>query len=139
MRADNEGEGGTLALVAVLRKRLHGPRRVAVAAVTLGHRRCGTPLWGYGHHPTISVMSAIEGVVVENPSLDGLVLPVSVAILSVRFGIQRWGKDVLHSRQRCPLRPITSRFGEEGMASVDQNRQRLAIGMDPRKRPSRSR
>ena len=45
--------------------------------------------------PAISVMSAIEGVVVVNPSLDGLVLPVSLAILSVLFGIQRWGTHVI--------------------------------------------
>ena len=94
MRADNEGEGGILALVALLRERLHGRRRVA-AAVMLGI--VGAALF-YGDAvitPAISVMSAIEGVVVVNPSLDGLVLPVSVAILSVLFGIQRWGTHVI--------------------------------------------
>ncbi|MGB8384625.1 MAG: KUP/HAK/KT family potassium transporter, partial [Dermatophilaceae bacterium] len=94
MRADNEGEGGILALVALLREHLVGLRRVA-AAVMLGI--VGAALF-YGDAvitPAISVMSALEGVVVVNPSLDGLVLPVSVAILTVLFAIQRWGTQVI--------------------------------------------
>ena len=94
MRADNEGEGGILALVALLRAHLVVPRRVA-AAVMLGI--VGAALF-YGDAvitPAISVMSALEGVVVVNPSLAGLVLPVSLVILGVLFGIQRWGTQVI--------------------------------------------
>ena len=94
MRADNEGEGGILALVALLRAHLVVPRRVA-AAVLLGI--VGAALF-YGDAvitPAISVMSALEGVVVVNPSLAGLVLPVSLVILGVLFGIQRWGTEVI--------------------------------------------
>jgi KUP system potassium uptake protein len=45
--------------------------------------------------PAISVMSAIEGVVVVNPSLDGVVLPVSLVILTILFMVQRWGTHVI--------------------------------------------
>ena len=89
MRADNDGEGGILALVALLRDKLLQPRRLAVAMV-LG--MFGAALF-YGDSvitPAISVMSAIEGVVVVNPSLKQLVLPVSVAVLTVLFVVQRW-------------------------------------------------
>ena len=94
MRADNDGEGGILALVALLRDKLLQPRRLAVAMV-LG--MFGAALF-YGDSvitPAISVMSAIEGVVVVNPSLKQLVLPVSVAVLTVLFVVQRWGTEAV--------------------------------------------
>jgi KUP system potassium uptake protein len=94
MRADNDGEGGILALVALLREKLLQPRRLAVA-MTLG--MFGAALF-YGDSvitPAISVMSAIEGVVVVNPSLKQLVLPVSVVVLTVLFVVQRWGTEAV--------------------------------------------
>ncbi|PVU82017.1 potassium transporter Kup [Cellulomonas sp. WB94] len=94
MRADNDGEGGILALVALLREKLRQPRRLAIAMV-LG--MFGAALF-YGDSvitPAISVMSAIEGVVVVNPSLKQLVLPVSVAVLTVLFVVQRWGTEAV--------------------------------------------
>src|SRR5665811_1220336 len=45
--------------------------------------------------PAISVMSAMEGLVVFNPSLGALVLPVSVAILAALFAIQRYGTHLV--------------------------------------------
>jgi KUP system potassium uptake protein len=94
MRADNEGEGGILALVALLREKLTHRGTLAVAML-LG--MVGAALF-YGDSvitPAISVMSAIEGVAVIDPALERLVLPISVAILSVLFGIQRWGTEVV--------------------------------------------
>ena len=90
LRADNEGEGGILALVALLRESLGDPRRLA-AAMMLGI--VGAALF-YGDSlitPAISVMSAVEGVVVSDAGLTRLVLPVSVVILTVLFVVQRWG------------------------------------------------
>ena len=72
MRADNDGEGGILALVALLRRHLQGTRRLA-AVMAMGV--LGAALF-YGDAvitPAISVMSAIEGLVVANPSLAELV------------------------------------------------------------------
>lgn len=94
MRADNDGEGGILALVALLRERLADRRKLAVVMM-LG--MLGAALF-YGDSvitPAISVMSAIEGLVVVNPSLGQLVLPVAVAVLAVLFVIQRWGTEAV--------------------------------------------
>ena len=91
MRADNDGEGGILALVALLRRHLQGTRRLAVVGVL------GAALF-YGDAvitPAISVMSAIEGLEVAQPSLADLVLPLAVVVLSGLFVIQRWGTGVV--------------------------------------------
>ena len=45
--------------------------------------------------PAISVMSAIEGLEVANPSLADLVLPIAVVVLSGSSSIQRWGTGVV--------------------------------------------
>ncbi|MGV8976735.1 MAG: potassium transporter Kup [Cellulomonas sp.] len=94
MRADNDGEGGILALVALLREKLMQPRRLAVAMV-LG--MFGAALF-YGDSvitPAISVLSAIEGVVVVNPSFEQFVLPLAVVVLTVLFVVQRWGTEAV--------------------------------------------
>ncbi|WP_456843758.1 potassium transporter Kup [Cellulomonas sp. P5_C6] len=94
MRADNDGEGGILALVALLRQKLRDRRRLA-AAMMLG--MFGAALF-YGDSvitPAISVMSSIEGVVVADPAFERLVLPASVAVLTVLFLVQRRGTEVV--------------------------------------------
>lgn len=94
MRAGNEGEGGILALVALLRLKLGEKRKLAVATL-LG--MFGVALF-YGDSvitPAISVMSAMEGVVVFDPALQPLVLPVSVVILGVLFAFQRFGTHLV--------------------------------------------
>ena len=94
MRADNDGEGGILALVALLRQKLGDKRRLA-AATLLG--MFGVALF-YGDSvitPAISVMSAMEGLVVVNPILEEFVLPVSVVILTGLFAIQRHGTHLV--------------------------------------------
>ncbi len=94
MRADNDGEGGILALTHLLRDRIDGRRRLGVVMV-LGI--LGAALF-YGDSvitPAISVMSAIEGLTVVDPGLQRFVLPLSVAILSVLFVIQRWGTSAI--------------------------------------------
>jgi len=88
MRAHNRGDGGIMALAALLQR-----KRVAKAAalVTLGI--FGAALFfGDGMiTPAISVLSAIEGLKVVDPALSHLVVPISVAILLVLFGVQRFG------------------------------------------------
>ena len=94
MRADNDGEGGILALVALLREKLADRRRLAVALM-LGI--VGAALF-YGDSvitPAISVMSAIEGVVVVDPSFARFVLPAAVVVLTVLFVVQRRGTEVV--------------------------------------------
>ena len=91
MRADNEGEGGILSLVALLRRRLEG--RPRLVAVTMVMAIVGAGLF-YGDSvitPAISVMSAIEGLSVVNEGFDSLVLPLAILVLTVLFSVQRFG------------------------------------------------
>jgi KUP system potassium uptake protein len=91
MRADNEGEGGIMALIALIQGTRFKGRRVSVALVALGI--FGASLF-YGDGmitPAISVLSAVEGVKVVSPSLDALVIPITLVIIVVLFGIQRFG------------------------------------------------
>ncbi len=96
LRADNDGEGGILALMALVSGgELTGkaqPRRLGWL-VLLG--LFGTALlFGDGMiTPAISVISAIEGLVVVRPGLDFAVVPLSVLILIILFAIQRFGSD----------------------------------------------
>ena len=95
MRADNQGEGGIMALTALLDgARLHS-RRVKLTLVTLGI--VGASLF-YGDGvitPAISVLSAVEGLKVAAPSLGSIVLPVTVAVLTLLFAIQRYGTTLV--------------------------------------------
>jgi KUP system potassium uptake protein len=91
MRADNHGEGGILALLALISpKRAKQSRRRATMVVVglVG----ATLLYGDGTiTPAISVLSAIEGVKIYAPQLDRIVVPLTVFILVVLFLIQRNG------------------------------------------------
>jgi KUP system potassium uptake protein len=92
MRADNDGEGGIMALIALIRRRaLPGGRRAKVVLAALG--LFGASLF-FGDSmitPAISVLSAVEGVEVAAPSVSGLVIPITVAIIVVLFLAQRLG------------------------------------------------
>ncbi|MGW9825896.1 KUP system potassium uptake protein [Brevibacterium pityocampae] len=91
MRADNDGEGGLLALVALIRRRLGERGRLTGTALILG--MVGAALF-YGDSlitPAISVMSAFEGLAVVRHGLSGWVLPLSVGLLAVVFWVQRFG------------------------------------------------
>ena len=91
MRADNHGEGGVLALAALIR-RMAGPHSALTVRVTL-LAIVGASLF-YGDSvitPAISVLSAVEGLKVSAPSLADLVVPISVTILTILFVSQRFG------------------------------------------------
>src|SRR3954468_8257683 len=90
MRADNEGEGGIMALIALIRNVGLKRRSAQVTLVALGI--FGASLF-YGDGmitPAISVLSAVEGIEVVEPSLHALVVPITLAILGVLFKIQRF-------------------------------------------------
>jgi KUP system potassium uptake protein len=91
MRAGNDGEGGIMALAALIRRRVTGRPRLVVSAVLLGV--VGASLF-FGDSvitPAISVLSAVEGIEVVSPGVQDLVLPIGVAILVVLFLVQRFG------------------------------------------------
>jgi len=92
LRADNDGEGGVMALAAFARRALGNASRRRVAVVmALGV--LGAALF-YGDSvitPAISVLSAVEGLEVSAPGLANLVVPVAALILTLLFAVQRWG------------------------------------------------
>lgn len=94
MRADNEGEGGILALTALLRHRLTLPRLAAFATI-LGMIGAGLFYGDSVITPAISVMSAFEGLTTVDPSARELVVPLSLAVLCLLFGFQRFGTHVM--------------------------------------------
>ncbi|HEY5332541.1 MAG TPA: potassium transporter Kup [Solirubrobacterales bacterium] len=91
MRADNDGEGGILALISKIEMTKLDSAKVKFGLIAIG--MFGVALF-YGDGmitPAISVLSAVEGVKVVTPSLESMVVPVTIAILVVVFGIQRFG------------------------------------------------
>ena len=91
MRADNRGEGGILALVALAVPREAGPRGSAWVLALLGVFGAAL-LYGDGMiTPAISVLSAVEGLEVATPGLGRFVVPITVAILVGVFAIQSHG------------------------------------------------
>ncbi len=88
MRAHNRGDGGIMALTALIQRR-RLPR--VVLLVTLGIFGAGL-FFGDGMiTPAISVISAVEGLNVVSPSLEHLVVPIALGILIALFAIQRRG------------------------------------------------
>jgi KUP system potassium uptake protein len=96
MRADNDGEGGIMALITLIRRRgAPSRRRVAVALSLLGVFGASLFFGDSMITPAISVLSAIEGVQVAAPSVGTIVLPVTAVILLGLFMLQRLGTGVV--------------------------------------------
>jgi KUP system potassium uptake protein len=95
MRADNDGEGGIMALIALIQRVGLKSARAKIALVSLGI--FGAALF-YGDGmitPAISVLSAVEGLEVVSPSFESLVVPIALGILTGLFVIQRYGTGVI--------------------------------------------
>jgi KUP system potassium uptake protein len=92
MRADNDGEGGILALITLLRRfgRNRG-RRTAVVLAGLGIFGAALFFGDSMITPAISVLSAVEGLKVVEPSLAELVVPITAVIILMLFLVQRRG------------------------------------------------
>jgi KUP system potassium uptake protein len=96
MRADNDGEGGIMALITLIRRQgAPGSRRVAMALAVLGIFGASLFFGDSMITPAISVLSAIEGVKVAAPSVSHLVVPITAAIIVVLFMLQRLGTGVV--------------------------------------------
>jgi KUP system potassium uptake protein len=94
LRADNHGEGGILALTALVAPRETSPTATRTrTGILLLLGLFGTALlFGDGMiTPAISVLSAVEGIELVRPGLASAVVPISVAILVALFAIQRFG------------------------------------------------
>jgi KUP system potassium uptake protein len=97
LRADNRGEGGTFALLALI-----FPKRSPDAKGSRGKILVALALFGtallYGDGiitPAMSVLSALEGVKVKAPNLEHFIVPTAVVILASLFAIQRFGTSFM--------------------------------------------
>ena len=88
LRADNNGEGGTLSLVTLAQRALgHSTGLTIILGMV------GASLF-YGDAiitPAISVLSAVEGLKLVTPAFDPYVVPLSLVILITLFAVQRFG------------------------------------------------
>jgi KUP system potassium uptake protein len=130
LRADNRGEGGTLALMALVSEKLgRGPRR----RVALFIGMIGAALF-FGDAlltPAISVLSAVEGLKVAAPVLEHWILPVSVVILIVLFAFQHRGTGKVGGLFGPVMMVWFAVLGLLGIISIVQTPEVLAA-LDPR-------
>jgi len=92
MRADNEGEGSIMALIALI-QRVRGDGGLVSKATLVALGLFGAALF-FGDAmitPAISVLSAVEGLNVISPMLERLVLPICLTVLAILFAVQRFG------------------------------------------------
>ena len=91
MRADNKGEGGIMALMALVTQRAKVSPGLQTGLMLLG--LAGASLF-YGDGiitPAISVLSAVEGLEVLQPDLHAYIIPIALAVLIGLFGFQKNG------------------------------------------------
>jgi KUP system potassium uptake protein len=92
MRADNDGEGGIMALITLLQRwGAAGSRRAAAVLAALGIFGAALFFGDSMITPAISVLSAVEGLKVVNPSFEELIIPITAVIIVVLFLVQRRG------------------------------------------------
>jgi KUP system potassium uptake protein len=93
LRADNHGEGGIVALLALLDAR-HAPRGSPRAILLVAGLVGAALLYGDGViTPAISVLSAVEGLKIDAPALARVIVPITIAILIGLFMVQRKGTE----------------------------------------------
>ncbi len=88
LRANNNGEGGTLALMALAQRALKGRALIVVA---LGMISAALFYGDAMITPALSVLSAVEGLEVMTPALSAYVVPLAVLILFALFAVQSRG------------------------------------------------
>jgi KUP system potassium uptake protein len=87
LRADNNGEGGTLALMALANRAMGGSRGVILLGIASGALFYGDAIIT----PALSVLSAVEGLKVVTPAFDAYIVPLTIVILLALFAVQLHG------------------------------------------------
>src|SRR5262249_54860652 len=103
LRADNNGEGGTLTLMALATRALRASRAVGFVAL-LGIISAALFYGDAVITPALSVLSAVEGIDVATPALHAYVVPITVVILLLLFAFQSRGT----AKVAALFGPITS-------------------------------
>ncbi|MCC7071510.1 MAG: KUP/HAK/KT family potassium transporter [Deltaproteobacteria bacterium] len=96
MRCDNKGEGGIMALLALLPEHLRARPLAPLSAVAVLVVIGASFLYGDGAiTPAISVLSAVEGITVAKPGLQAWVIPITLGLLIALFAIQSRGTALI--------------------------------------------
>jgi KUP system potassium uptake protein len=95
MKADNDGEGGIMALISLIRQIGGVQRRTKYLLAGLGVFGAALFLGDSMITPAISVLSAVEGTETIASSMDSYVVPITVAILVLLFLVQRLGSGAV--------------------------------------------
>lgn len=91
LRADNRGEGGIMAMLAILHARATKPGQAGMVLLVTGLIGAAL-LYGDGAiTPAVSVLSAVEGLKTDAPFLGPLVVPITLVIIVALFASQRFG------------------------------------------------
>jgi len=93
MRADNEGEGGIMALMALAQRTLKNGSRSAYVVGILGIFGASLFFGDGVITPAISVLGAVEGLEIAAPGLHHFVVPITLAVLVLVFMAQRFGTE----------------------------------------------
>ncbi len=91
MRADNRGEGGSLALLSLVSQTVQGRPRLMGLVGALGIFAASLFYGDSMITPAISILSAVEGVRVVAPALDMWIIPITLGILVILFAMQSHG------------------------------------------------
>ena len=91
MRADNNGEGGIMALMALAQRTLRNGSRSAYVVGILGIFGASLFFGDGVITPAISVLGAVEGLEVAAPGLKPFVVPITLVVLAAVFAAQRFG------------------------------------------------
>jgi KUP system potassium uptake protein len=91
LKFDNQGEGGVLALTALANRSTQGASRWKLLIATAGIFAAALFYGDALLTPAISVLSAVEGISVAAPSLEKLIIPITIGVLAALFFIQRHG------------------------------------------------
>ena len=91
LRFDHRGEGGILALLSLVLRKVRGHRRLSLTVSALGVFAAALFFGDAMITPAISVLAAVEGIAVVAPALDRWIVPIALAILVALFWVQRHG------------------------------------------------
>jgi len=120
MRADNKGEGGSLALLALISRKTERARW-GTAIVLLGVFACALFYGDTMITPAISVLSAVEGIVLVEKGFEPWVIPIAIGILVGLFSIQRRGTAAVGALFAPVLIVYFLVLGALGLASIAQH------------------
>lgn len=130
MRADNRGEGGSLALLALASELNKGRPKIRWFVATLGVMAAALFYGDSMITPAISVLSAVEGLNVVAPQLSSYVLPITFLVLTALFLVQKHGTGVMGMAFGPIMIFWFATLGILGGLSVAQNPQVL-LALNP--------